>query len=68
MKKKVSERRPRKDTAEVYANHYVETEFNDDGSLHFILVLSPTRYADVKKWFVYNGHFNLLNKKQYCLL
>lgn len=41
-----------KDIVEVYVNYYVEIEFNDDGSLYFILVLFLIRYVDVKKWFV----------------
>lgn len=50
--KKVLEWWLRKDIVEVYVNYYVEIEFNDDGSLYFILVLFLIRYVDVKKWFV----------------
>lgn len=50
--KKVLEWWLRKDIVEVYVNYYVEIEFNDDGSVYFILVLFLIRYVDVKKWFV----------------
>lgn len=50
--KKVLEWWLRKDIVDVYVNYYVEIEFNDDGSLYFILVLFLIRYVNVKKWFV----------------